>query len=143
MGGHCVVTRNGPAYYLGTTEMVEDGPAGGRVFFFDDELEQLHGGVRQASSGFDDKEDGQVLWVLCEVSEDRPIPSLFVRGPDLLDPGDARSGLNGDAVRVAHRSRAASSRRSEKRVVSDGGKTRGSLERTDRMEVWRQLGADR
>ena len=77
MGGHCVVTRNGPAYYLGT-EMVEDGPAGGRVFFFDDELEQLHGGVRQASSGFDDKEDGQVLWVLCEVSEDRPTDTELV-----------------------------------------------------------------
>ena len=55
MGGHCVVTHNDPAY-LGA-EMVEDGPAGGRVFL-DDELEQLHGGVGQASSGFDNKEDG-------------------------------------------------------------------------------------
>ena len=54
IGGYCVVTHNGPAY-LGT-EMVEDGPAGGRVFL-DDELEQLHGGVGQVSSGFD-KEDG-------------------------------------------------------------------------------------
>ena len=37
-----------------------------------------------------------MLRVLCEVSEDRPIPSLFVRGLDLLDP---------ENVRVAHRSR--------------------------------------
>ena len=55
------------------------------------------------SRGFD-KDDGQVFRVLCEFAEDRPMPSLFVRGPDLLDPGDAKKGWNGDAVRVAHRS---------------------------------------
>ena len=74
----------------------------------DEELKQLHGGVGHtgvASSGFD-KEDGLVLRVLCEAPRTcQLIPSLFVRGPNLLNPGNARSGWNdGDAVRVAHRS---------------------------------------
>ena len=54
MGGHCVVPRNGPAY-LGA-KVVENGPAW-RVL--DDELEQLHHRIGQASSGFDE-EDSEV-----------------------------------------------------------------------------------
>jgi hypothetical protein len=46
MGGHCVVPRNCPAY-LGA-KVVENGPAW-RVL--DDELEQLHRRIGQASSG--------------------------------------------------------------------------------------------
>ena len=85
MGGHCVVPRNGPAY-LGTI-MVEDGPAW-RVL--DDELEQLHRRIGQASGGFHE-EDGKVIRVSGEIPEDRPIPSYLACGPDWLDPGDASS----------------------------------------------------
>jgi hypothetical protein len=63
MGGHCVVPRNGPAY-LGTI-VVEDGPAW-RVL--DDELEQLHRRIGQASSGFDE-EDSEVIRVRGEVPD--------------------------------------------------------------------------
>ena len=57
MGGHCVVPRNGTAY-LGA-KVVENGPAW-RVL--DDELEQLHRRIGQASSGFDE-EDSEVIRV--------------------------------------------------------------------------------
>ena len=92
MGGHCVVPRNGPAY-LGA-KVVENGPAW-RVL--DDELEQLHRRIGQASSGFDE-EDSEVIRVRGEVPEDGPIPSLFSRGRDLLDPRDA--GRREDRVAV-------------------------------------------
>ncbi len=85
MGGHCVVPHNGPAYP--GAKVVENGPAW-RVL--DDELEQLHRRIGQASSGFDE-EDSEVIRVRGEVPEDGPIPSLFSRGPDLLDPRDASS----------------------------------------------------
>ena len=39
-----------------------------------------------------------------EVPEDGPISSLFSRGPDLLDPGDAGSWEDRVAVGVEHRS---------------------------------------
>ena len=80
------------------------GPAG-RVFD-DEELKQLHGGVGQASHPV-----ASTKMARCSGSSARSprtcqllIPSLFVRGPNLLNPGNARSGWNGDAVRVAHRS---------------------------------------
>ena len=63
MGGHCVVTRNGPADL--STEKVQN-RAACRVF--DDELEQLHGGLRQAAGGFD-KEDGKMLRVFGKIPE--------------------------------------------------------------------------
>ncbi len=69
--------------------MVENGPAW-RVL--DDELEQLYRRIGQASGGFDE-EDSEVIWVRGEVPEDGPIPSLFSRGPDLLDPRDARDSF--------------------------------------------------
>ena len=46
MGGHRIVTCNGTADL--TTEGVQDGAAGG---IFDDKLDQVHGGVGEASSG--------------------------------------------------------------------------------------------
>ena len=55
-----------------------------------DELEQLHRRIGQASSGFDEK-DSEVIRARGEVPEDGPIPSLFVCGPDLLDPRDVSS----------------------------------------------------
>ena len=80
----------GPAY-LGA-KVVENGPAW-RVL--DDELEQLHRRIGQASSGFDE-EDSEVIRVRGEVPEDGPIPSLFARGPeDLLDSRDASVGRIG------------------------------------------------
>ena len=51
MGGHRIVTRNGPAELL-TTKMVEDGPAR-RVF--DDELKQLHRRIGKATGGIDER----------------------------------------------------------------------------------------
>ena len=48
MGGYCVVLRNGGPAYLGT-KVVEDGPTW-RVL--DDELDQLHRRIGQASGGF-------------------------------------------------------------------------------------------
>ena len=46
MGGHRIVTCNGTADL--TTEGVQDSAAGG---IFDDELDQVHGGVGEASGG--------------------------------------------------------------------------------------------
>jgi hypothetical protein len=80
--------------------VVENGPAW-RVL--DDELEQLHRRIGQASSGFDE-EDSEVIRVRGEVPEDGPIPSLFSRGPDLLDPRDTSSWEDRVAVGVEHRS---------------------------------------
>ncbi len=94
MGGHCVVPRNGPAY-LGT-KVVENGPAW-RVL--DDELEQLHRRIGHASSGFDE-EDSEVIRVRGEIPEDGSIPSLYARGPDLLDPRDASGWEDRIAVGV-------------------------------------------
>ena len=51
MGGHRIVTRNGPADLL-STKMVEDGPAR-RVF--DDELKQLYRRIGKATSGIDER----------------------------------------------------------------------------------------
>jgi hypothetical protein len=45
-----------------------------------------------------------VIRVHGEVPEDGPIPSLFSRDPDLLDPRDASSWEDRVAVRVEHRS---------------------------------------
>ncbi len=45
----------------------------------DDELEQLHCRIGQASGGFD-KEDGEVIRVCGEIPEDGPIPSYLVCG---------------------------------------------------------------
>ena len=98
MGGHCVVPRNGPAY-LGA-KVVENGPAW-RVL--DDELEQLHRRIGQASSGFDE-EDSEVIRVRGEIPEDGPIPSYLACGPDLLDPGDASSWEDRVAVGIERRS---------------------------------------
>ncbi len=88
MGGHCVVPRNGPAY-LGA-KVVENGPAWRDL---DDEVEQLHRRIGQAYSGFEE-EDSEVIRVPPE--DGGPIPSLFSRGPDLLDqetPAVGRIGL--------------------------------------------------
>ena len=46
MGGHRIVTCNGTAVL--TTEGVQDGAAGG---IFDDELDQVHEGIGEASGG--------------------------------------------------------------------------------------------
>ncbi len=99
MGGHCVVPRNGPAY-LGAKVVVENRPAW-RVL--DDELEQLHRRIGKASGGFHE-EDGKMIRIRGVVPEDGPIPSLFSRGPDLLDPRDASSWEDRVAVGVEHRS---------------------------------------
>ena len=40
----------------------------------------------------------------CSGSEDGPIPSYLACGPDLLDPGDASSWEDRDAVGIEHRS---------------------------------------
>jgi hypothetical protein len=77
MGGHHFVTCNGTADL--TTEGVQDGAAGG---FFDDELDQVHGGIGEASGGF----DGQVLGVIHEVAEDKVVPGPFVRLAERKDP---------------------------------------------------------
>ena len=70
----------------------------------DDELEQLRRRIGQASSGFAE-EDSEVIRAHGEVPEDGPIiPSLFARGPDLLDPRDARSWEDSVAVGVENRS---------------------------------------
>ena len=70
--------------------MVKYGPA---CQVLDDELEQLHRRIGQASSGFV-KQDGEVIRIRGEIPEDGPIPSYLVCGPDLLDPGNAgRDGL--------------------------------------------------
>ena len=82
MGGHHrIVTGNGTADL--TTKGVQDGAAGG---FFDDELDQVHGGVGEASAGFDD-ENGKVLGVIHEVAEDGAVPGSFVRLAEQKDPG--------------------------------------------------------
>ncbi len=94
MGGHCVVPRNGPAY-LGA-KVVENEPAW-RVL--DDELDQLHRRVGQASDGFHE-EDGKVIRV---IPEDGPIPSYLACGPDWLDPGDASSWEDRVAMGIKHR----------------------------------------
>ena len=81
--------------------MVDNGPVW-RVL--DDALEQLHHRrIGQASSGFDE-EDSEVIRVRGEIPEDGPIPSLFSRGPDLLDPGDASSWEDRVAVGIEDRS---------------------------------------
>ena len=66
-----------------TTEGVQDGAAGG---IFDDELDQVHGGVGEASGG-SDEENGQVLGVIHEVAEDGAVPGPFVRLAERKDPG--------------------------------------------------------
>ena len=51
--------------------------------------------IGQASSGFDE-EDSEVVRVRGEVPQNGLIPSLFVRGPDLLNPRDAAVQLGGE-----------------------------------------------
>ena len=58
MGGHRIVTCNGTADL--TTESVKDGAAW-RIL--DNVLDQVHGGIGEASGGFDE-ENGQVLGVV-------------------------------------------------------------------------------
>ncbi len=60
--------------------------------------------IGQASSGFDEEDNSEVIRVRGEVHEDGPIPSLFARGPDLLDPRDASSWEDRVAVGVENRS---------------------------------------
>ena len=79
--------------------MIKDGPAW-RVL--DDELDQLHRRIGQASGGFHEK-DGKVIWVSGEILKDGPIHSYLVSGPDLLDPGDASSWEDRVAVGIEHR----------------------------------------
>ena len=99
MGGHCVVPRNNGPAYLGT-KVVKDGPAG-RVL--DDELDQLHRRIGQASGGFHE-EDGKVIRVSGgEIPEDGAIPSYLACGLDLLDPGDTSSWEDRVAVGIEHR----------------------------------------
>ena len=50
------------------------------------------------------EEDSEVIRVRGEVPEDGPIPSLFSRGLDLLDPRDASTWEDRVAVGVEHRS---------------------------------------
>ena len=69
----------------------------------DDELEQLHCRIDQASGGFD-KEDGEVIRVCGEIPEDGPIPSYLACDPDLLDPGYASSWEDRVAVGIERRS---------------------------------------
>ena len=77
IGGDRIVTCNGTADL--TTEGVQDGAAGGGIF--DDELDQVHGGVGEASGGFDE-ENGQVLGVIHEVAEDGTVcPPRGAQGP--------------------------------------------------------------
>ena len=74
--------------------------------FLDDDLEQLHRRIGQASSGcFDDEEDSdEVIRVRGEVPENGPIPSLLVHSPDFLDPRDASSWEDRVTVGVENRS---------------------------------------
>ena len=89
-----------PTIWVGTKKVVdEDGPAW-RVL--DDELDQLHRRIGQASGGFHE-EDGKVIRVCGEIPEDRPLPSYLVCGPDLLDPGDASSLEDWVAMRIEQR----------------------------------------
>ena len=81
MGGRHIVTCNGTADL--TTEGVQDGAAGG---IFDDELDQVQGGVGEASGGFDEG-NGQVLGVIHEVAEDGAVPGPFDRLAERKDPG--------------------------------------------------------
>jgi hypothetical protein len=81
MGGHRIVTCNGTADL--TTEGVQNGPARG---IFDDELDQVHGGIGKASGGFDE-ENSKVLGVIHEVAEDGAVPCPFVRLAERKDPG--------------------------------------------------------
>ena len=83
---------------LGTKEF-KYGPAW-RVW--DDELDQLHRRIGQASGGFDE-EDGEVIRVRGKIPEDGPILSYLVCGPDLLDPGNASSWEDRVVVRIEHR----------------------------------------
>ena len=60
-GGHCIVVPpNGPGYL--NTKVVEYSPA---LRVLDDELEELHGRIGQASGGFDEK-DGLVIRIVFE-----------------------------------------------------------------------------
>ena len=69
----------------------------------DDELDQLHRRIGQASGGFHE-EDGKVFRVRGEIPEDGPISSYLACGPDLLGPGDASSWEERVAVGIEHRS---------------------------------------
>ncbi len=81
IGGHRIVTCNGTADL--TTKGVQDGAAGGN---FDDELDQVNGGVGEASGGFDG-DNGKVLGVIYEVAEDGAVPGPFGRLAERKDPG--------------------------------------------------------
>ncbi len=79
MGGHCIVTCNGTADL--TIEGVQNGAARG---IFDDELDQVHGGIGKAFGGFNE-ENGKML--IHEVAEARAVPGPFVRLAERKDPG--------------------------------------------------------
>ena len=81
MGGHRIVTCNETADL--TTKGIQDGAAGG---IFDDEPDQVHGGVGEASGGFDEG-NGKVLWVIHEVAEDGAVPGPFCRLAERKDSG--------------------------------------------------------
>ena len=81
MGGHRIVTCNGTADL--TTKGIENGAAWG---VFDNEFNQVHGGIGKASGGFDE-ENGQVLGVIHEFTEDGPVPGPFGRLAKRKDPG--------------------------------------------------------
>ena len=79
--GHRIVTCNGTADL--TTEDVQNGAARG---IFDDELDQVHGGIGKASGGFDE-ENGKVLGVIHEFAEGGAVPGPFVHLAKRKDPG--------------------------------------------------------
>ena len=81
MGGHRIVTCNGTSDL--TTKGVQDGAAGK---IFENELDQVNGGVGEASGGFNE-ENGKVLGVIHEVAEDRAVPGPFGRGAVRKDTG--------------------------------------------------------
>jgi len=76
--------------------MVEDCPAG-RVF--DDQLKQLHGGVGQASRpAASTRKMTRCSGSFAKSPRTRQlIPSLFVRGPDLLGHREGRARVGGSA----------------------------------------------
>ena len=69
----------------GTADLTTEGNETARGIF-DDELDQVHGGIGKASGGFDE-ENGKVLGVIHEVAEDGAVPGPFVRLAERKDPG--------------------------------------------------------
>ena len=79
--------------YLGTKVVKKDHSVDGPAWrVLDDELDQIHRRIGQASGDFHE-EEGKVIRVSGEIPQDGPIPSYLVSGPDLLDPAVGRIGL--------------------------------------------------